>query len=254
MSHLLPKLIILYLFIWDHLFWKVILARQYLSAPKDGYIRKASTSANGRARLLLPLILPIYPLLSNNKYKHKWQRFWTTSRSDFVLHSVLPGTLPHCTMSRLEVWFRDSLAVNINSNSIPSVVGGLFLEPTFPSSYSHYITSSSCSTPTCYFSSVSLSLGRSNEVEESTGLFVRNGAESHDETVAFDRGNAVSGEGKKTINKGWLRGGGVMNNTKHLIAGTVVASELQLSPLFLLIMYLMLSCFLFCYLIFISFC
>lgn len=50
---------------------------------------------------------------------------------------------------------------------------------------------------------MSLSSGRSNEfVEESSGLFVRNGPESHDETVAFDRGNAVSGEGKKTINKG----------------------------------------------------
>lgn len=129
----------------------------------------------------------------------------------------------------------------IKSNLSEFVSGGLFLEPTLPSSFVNLISSTSssisvsgsASSCTCGpkpvvlrreksvgFLSVSL---KSDDgfVRESKVYLVQNREEGSEKATTREEGDAVVERGKKQ--KVRLRGGRAMNTTKHLWSGAIAA-------------------------------
>ncbi|XP_077214061.1 putative mitochondrial adenine nucleotide transporter BTL3 isoform X2 [Tasmannia lanceolata] len=142
-------------------------------------------------------------------------------------------------MQRLEVWFRDLIHSDFSEDP-NRILGGLFLDPSVPSSFVHSISTRnpnfSYSSSSCFslnrlvfevfrrerafgpaFVSVSLSIkGNDGFAQESEGILGQNGEKGSDE-VAF--------ESKEEEKKFGFRGAGAgaMNTTKHLWAGAVAA-------------------------------
>lgn len=160
-------------------------------------------------------------------------------------------------MPGLEVWFRDwisheqSQILVSDPDSVLFANGGLFLEPTIPSSFVHLISLRSSSTgvsssfdcssvhrrkqvvlggcqrerrvPEAFGGGfLSVSLRSDGFAQESTGCLVRNGDKGSEEAARFQGGNVVVEEGEKQDE---VRVGrtGAMNTTKHLWAGALAA-------------------------------
>lgn len=160
-------------------------------------------------------------------------------------------------MPGLEVWFRgwisheQSQILVSDPDSVLFANGGLFLEPTIPSSFVHLISLRSSSTgvsssfdcssvhrrkqvvlggcrrerrvPEAFGGGfLSVSLRSDGFAQESTGCLVRNGDKGSEEAARFQGGNVVVEEGEKQDE---VRVGGTsaMNTTKHLWAGALAA-------------------------------